>query len=113
MKDEKKFARVLERREARARRSKRLGRFIFSGFGIFLMITLRMNPAIADDIAGFIVGLSEDGQTVQTSEQASNMPKNRVKVRKGIIRTQQASTQNGQALAQEIDNTLSTRKVGQ
>ena len=114
MRDEKKHARVLARREARAHRSKRLGRFLFSIFGIFLMIGLRMNPAIADDIAGFVIGLSDEQHTtVHAHEPTSNMPKNRVKVRKGIPSDQDTPSQNTHALAQELGKKLRTQKVGQ
>lgn len=48
--DQTRSDRILERRAARTRRSKWLGRLLFSLMGMGLLTALRMNPEIIEDV---------------------------------------------------------------
>ena len=112
--DDPKYARILERREARARRSKKLGRFLLTVCGICLMVTLRINPALATNVATYFAEnqYSQAG-VLPAAHPVSHMPINRVKIRKGIGFETQPTSQNSQVVAQDLGQQLGMIKVGE
>jgi hypothetical protein len=109
---------VLERREARARRSKKLGRLFFYCFIVGTTATLRLNPELATELAAQISGApseqsEQSEQRVAAVRPTSNMPKDRVKVRRGIGQTVPQGAQDSQALAQDVEQMLSKMTAGQ
>jgi hypothetical protein len=106
---------VLERREARARRSKKLGRLFFFFFIVGTTATLRLNPELATELAAQISGApsEQSEQRVAAVRPTSNMPKDRVKVRRGIGQTVPQGAQDSQALAQDVEQMLSKMTAGQ
>ncbi|MEL6620688.1 MAG: hypothetical protein AAFY39_10440 [Pseudomonadota bacterium] len=79
-------ARVLERRAARARRSKWLGRMIFSLLGMGMLIGLRMHPDIVEDIVRLAHDVPPRTQhatlSAPTEVEVRHMPGDRVPVRR-------------------------------
>ncbi|MBY5934234.1 hypothetical protein KUV51_14590 [Tateyamaria omphalii] len=109
--DPARHARILERRAARARRSKWLGRVIFSMTGFGLLMILRMNPGIVEDV----VALAHDvpPRTQDSSFEAPSdvhvrrMPTDAVPVRRlGSSAPGQTEQVDIQAQADDVANTL-------
>ena len=112
--DDPKYARTLERREARARRSKTLGRFVVMGFGVCVMLTLRMNPALATDFATYFAETpARQTSLLPGAQPVAQMPLNKVKVRKGTGFGTQTNGHDSQAVAQDLGHHLGSIKVGQ
>jgi hypothetical protein len=109
-----KYLRTLEKREARARRSQKMGRVLFGLLGICVMLTIRMNPALATEIATYITQHSaEQARTLPGVQPVAQMPISTVKVRKGTGFGTQPATNDSQAMAQDLGQMLSQMKVGQ
>ena len=107
-----KYAKTLKRREARARRSKWLGRVTFYCAVLGMTFTLRMNPTLTNDIAGYIAtNASHQGAAALDNPSTSSMPKNRVKVRKGISRNLEITPQDSQDMADDLGRDLSEFRI--
>lgn len=103
-----KHARILERREARYRRSKKLRRILFYVFIIGTTATLRLNP----DITNYASKATGDVQLVAVGTH-SNMLQDRVKVRRGIGNNTEITPQNSNTLAQNVEQALKDIQAGQ
>ena len=83
----RRHARKLERRAARARRSKWLGRVLFSMTGMGLLLLLRLNPGAIETIIAHLHDVPPRSQiaTLQTPEtvHVRSMPADVVPVRRG------------------------------
>ncbi|WP_189369204.1 hypothetical protein [Tateyamaria omphalii] len=104
-------ARVLERRAARTRRSKWLGRLLFSLTGMGLLLALRMNPGILEDVVAMAHDVPPRAESSTFEKPADvhvrQMPKDVVPVRRGgtLPRTTSISD-NTQQQAATIANAL-------
>jgi hypothetical protein len=83
----RKHERKLARRAARARRSKWLGRLLFSLTGVAMMLGLRANPEVVEDVVAWAVtansASAQAGSAVDPTDQlVSAMPRNSVPVRR-------------------------------
>ena len=79
--------RKFERRAARTRRSKWLGRLLFSLTGMGLLLLVRMNPGVVADVIVWSQGNPEAGQSrtiaKPTDIHVRGMPSNQMPVRRG------------------------------
>ncbi|MEL7132436.1 MAG: hypothetical protein AAGK77_08490 [Pseudomonadota bacterium] len=104
---ERRRARILERRAARARRSKWLGRLLFSLTGMGLVVLLRMNPGIVEDAVVLAYGQTSSEQSATSAVAERHMPKDAVPVRRGGALSQTAqTTTNAQDQADDVANRL-------
>lgn len=111
--------RTLERRAARARRSRWLGRVLFSLTGMGLLLLIRMNP----DMVGTIVAWSHNASapapervlTPPSDIRISAMPGNSVPVRRGATppgHGTRAPQQDANAQADAVADTLRSLSPG-
>lgn len=108
-------ARILERRAARTRRSKWLGRLLFSLSGMGLLLLLRTNPGIVEDAVAVAYGapVQSEAATAQADGQAGHMPKDVVPVRRGGALPQaHANGSDTKAQADEVAQTLRNLSPG-
>lgn len=112
--DDPKYARSLERREARARRSNKLGRLLFGCLAVGITLTIRLNPAVVTDIGTYFASTSGTSKTrmLPGVQPVSQMPLNKVTVRKGIGSRTTTSSLDSQAMAQDLGQQLGQIKVG-
>lgn len=87
-----KHERTLKRRAARARRSRWLGKLLFSLTGMGLLLVFRLNPELPEKVAIFIHDMQtwESAPAAppdQTQAQVRFMPADKVPVRRGGIST--------------------------
>ncbi len=79
--------RTHDRRAARARRSKWLGRMLFSLIGMGLLLLVRLNPGLAADVVAWSHGVNGNGAAPTLSKPTDihvrKMPSNVVPVRRG------------------------------
>ncbi len=87
IKDPMRHARILDRRAARARRSKWLGRVLFSFTGLGLLLALRMNPGFVEQVIAAAHDVPPRSHAAQfdapADVQVRQMPRNAVPVRRG------------------------------
>lgn len=110
-------ARILERRAARARRSKWLGRMLFSLTGMGLLLVLRMNPGIVEDVVALAHDVPARTQTASFDAPQDvfvrHMPGDAVPVRRGGALPQGTSAADDtQAQADAVARTLGALKPG-
>ncbi|MEM8656038.1 MAG: hypothetical protein AAGF36_14955 [Pseudomonadota bacterium] len=110
-------ARVLERRAARERRSKWLGRLLFSLTGMGLVVLLRMHPGIVEDAVRLAYGhppaAQNDAIAAADDTQVRQMPKDVVPVRRGGALPQTSRTDiDTQAQADDVANSLRSLAPG-
>ena len=79
--------RILDRRAARARRSRWLGRLLFSLTGMALLVVLRMNPEVVGEVIAWSQGATA-GKTAPVLSRPTDirvraMPGDTVPVRRG------------------------------
>jgi len=109
----RKHARTLERRAARARRSKWLGRLLFSLTGMALLLVVRMNPGIVEEViaAAHDVPRQNTAAAFDAPDQVMvrRMPADVVPVRRGGALPgsgTHASPEHTQAQADAVGQTL-------
>ena len=110
-------ARILERRAARARRSKWLGRVLFSLTGMGLLLVLRLNPGIVEDVVALAHDVPPRTQTASFDApqdvSVRHMPGDAVPVRRGGTLPQTVSaTDDTQAQADAVARTLRALNPG-
>ena len=112
------FEKILARREARARRSNKMGRVLFYIFLICASATLRLYPEMVEDVVLYLAKTQQKTQlaAVQETPRApgirQTMPKNRIKVRRGITRQLEIDATDSQAMAKEVEKMLSEMQAG-
>lgn len=109
--DAARHARILDRRAARTRRSKWLGRLLFSATGMGLLLALRMNPGIVEEVVAMAHDVPPRSQAARFDTpaeiQVRQMPDDAVPVRRGGTLPQGTSaSQDTQAQADSVANTL-------
>ena len=111
------FAKSLARREARARRSNKMGRVLFYVSLICISATLRSYPEMAE----YVVLNPENTQQENLQPSKRHLwpqvsvklwPKDRIKVRRGIKRQLESDAINSQAMANEVEKMLSEMQAG-
>lgn len=110
--------RILNRRAGRARRSRWLGRLVFSLTGMGLLLMLRMNPTIVADVVGYVY--AADHATPSMVAKPSDirvrvMPGNTVPVRRaGTLqeKTSQSAQPDTQAQANAVGTQLKDMDLG-
>lgn len=103
--------RILERRAARTRRSKWLGRVLFSLTGMALLLALRMNPGVVEDVIAMTQGAEAHAQAQSQNTDAKadrrQMPRDVIPVRRGGALPQGTNAnQDTQTQADAVANTL-------
>ncbi|MEX0371687.1 MAG: hypothetical protein AB3N09_13730 [Tateyamaria sp.] len=109
--DPARHARILERRAARARRSKWLGRCLFSLSGFGLLLLLRLNPALVEDVVAVAHDVPRRTTTAEfeapSTVQVRQMPRDVVPVRRAGVQPQPVSqSDQTQAQADAVARTL-------
>ncbi|WP_299045902.1 hypothetical protein [uncultured Tateyamaria sp.] len=115
--DPERHARILNRRAARARRSKWLGRLLFSMSGMGLLLLLRMNPGIVEDVVALAHDVPPRTQTASfdapQSVNVRQMPGDAVPVRRGGTLPQATrAPDDTQAQADAVARTLRALNPG-
>ena len=99
-------------------RSKKLSRLIFYVVAVGASATLRLNPQLVNEIANYFAEPSQATQ-VATHKNApiavirNTMPKDRIKVRRGITRQAQLNTADSQTMSKETEKMLREIEAGQ
>ena len=114
------FGKILARREARARRSNKMRRVLFYVFliGASTTTTLRLYPEMVEDVVLHLEKPRQKTQlaAVQETPHApgirQTMPKDRIKVRRGITRQLESDATDSQAMAKEVEKMLSEMQAG-
>ena len=112
------FEKILARREARARRSNKMRRVLFYVFLIGASTTLRLYPEMVEDVVLYLEKPRQNTQfaAVQETPHApgihQTMPKDRIKVRRGITRQLESDAIDSQAMAKEVEKMLSEMQAG-
>ena len=112
------FEKILARREARARRSNKMGRVLFYIFLICASTTLRLYPEMVEGVVLYLAKTQQKSQlaAVQETPRApgirQTMSKNRIKVRRGITRQLESDATDSQAMAKEVEKMLSEMQAG-
>ena len=111
--------RKLERRAARTRRSKWLGRLLFSLTGMGLLLLLRLNPGAIEAVVAYLHDVPARSQiaTLQSPEtvQLRSMPADVVPVRRGGALPgtgTRAPQRDTQAQAEDVGQTLRALSPG-
>lgn len=107
--DPARHARILERRAARAQRSKWLGRLLFSLTGMGLLLALRMNPGIVEEAVAMAYGVPQaqsPAAEVPEDARVRQMPRDVVPVRRGGTLPQ--TTPSGDSTKHQADAVAST-----
>lgn len=110
--------RKLQRRAGRARRSKWLGRLLFSLTGMGLMILLRMNPAIVADVVAYAHRADQSRPPIigkPSDVRVRVMPADAVPVRRGNtppVKITAPSEPDAQAQAEAVGARLKNMNPG-
>ncbi|WP_299592088.1 hypothetical protein [uncultured Tateyamaria sp.] len=109
--DPARHARILERREARTRRSKWLGRLLFSLMGMGLLLALRMNPGVVETVVAIAHDVQPQAQLSDFEKSKDvhirQMPRDVVPVRRGGTLPQTKTTHDDtQQQADAVANAL-------
>ncbi|WP_299201958.1 hypothetical protein [uncultured Tateyamaria sp.] len=104
-------ARILNRRAARTRRSKWLGRLLFSLTGMGLLLALRLNPGIVEEVVAMAHDVPKRSQPANFEPpepvHVRNMPRDMVPVRRaGTLPQTQTASDDTQQQADAIANAL-------
>ena len=116
-KDPAQHARILDRRAARARRSRWLGRVVFSLTGMGLLLMLRMNPGIVEDVVAMAHDVPPRVQAgsfeAPSDIYVRQMPSDTVPVRRlGTVSPTQTGQVDVQVQANDMAKTLRTLTPG-
>ncbi len=104
-------ARILNRRAARTRRSKWLGRLLFSLTGMGLLLALRLNPGIVEEVVAMAHDVPKRSQPANFEApepvHVRHMPRDVVPVRRaGTLPQTKMASDDTQQKADALANTL-------